>query len=289
MLQLIQRLTDQRGRSSSATPVARSALPRAVRRLIATGCASSRCTSRSSTEPHQHIEEKRSWPPKPPPADLSAIRRKRSTRRQRVAVAVAHRPQLARLRLAVVAGLTHKDRVRAGSCCGSMVVTEPIFCRWGRVLRMANRVAETCPGCDSGGASAKQLVDTGRRLGRGPVHRAADAGAGLADGPPRSGWPAYSATGARLYRWESSRSAVSRLQAKPVLIYRNRPLVHRRDFAEQLTSTELPMPSSAQLETADGQSWHGSLASRACRRRGNGGASLSRRCGRPAGAARCRQ
>jgi acetylornithine deacetylase/succinyl-diaminopimelate desuccinylase-like protein len=52
-------------------------------------------------------------------------------------------------------------------------------------------------------------------------------------------------------------SGVRELQATPVLTYRNRPLVHRRDFAEQLTSTELTVPLSGRLETADAQSWRG--------------------------------
>ena len=108
----------------------------------------------------------------------------------------------------------------------------------------------------SGRASADQLVATvnalaadqftGRRVGTDGGRAAAEWLAGV-----------LGDLGATVSMGEFAVSGVRELQATPVLIYRNRPLVHRRDFAEQLTSTELPMPSSAQLETADGQSWHG--------------------------------
>ncbi|MEU4393350.1 M28 family peptidase [Kribbella sp. NPDC023855] len=50
-------------------------------------------------------------------------------------------------------------------------------------------------------------------------------------------------------------SGVRELQATPVLSYRDTLLVHRRDFAEQLTSTELPTPVTGQLATAEARSW----------------------------------
>lgn len=52
-------------------------------------------------------------------------------------------------------------------------------------------------------------------------------------------------------------TGVRELQATPSLIHRGEPLAHRRDFAEQLTSTELATPRSAELVAFGAQSWRG--------------------------------
>jgi aminopeptidase YwaD len=50
-------------------------------------------------------------------------------------------------------------------------------------------------------------------------------------------------------------SGVRELDGTPVLTYRGRPLVHRRDFAEQLTSANAPTAVEGLLATVDAESW----------------------------------
>jgi aminopeptidase YwaD len=87
---------------------------------------------------------------------------------------------------------------------------------------------------------------TGRRVGTPGAQAAAEW---LAD--------CLADLGAAVAMDEFAVSGVRELQATPVLSHRNSRLVHRRDFAEQLTSTELPTPLSGRLATADAQSWRG--------------------------------
>jgi acetylornithine deacetylase/succinyl-diaminopimelate desuccinylase-like protein len=52
-------------------------------------------------------------------------------------------------------------------------------------------------------------------------------------------------------------SGVKELQATPVLAFGQRALVHRRDFTEQLTSAEVPVPRTGALAPAEAGSWRG--------------------------------
>lgn len=50
-------------------------------------------------------------------------------------------------------------------------------------------------------------------------------------------------------------TGVRELQTTPILRYDDQPLAHRRDFAEQLTSTELRTPQTGPLVTGEASSW----------------------------------
>ena len=52
-------------------------------------------------------------------------------------------------------------------------------------------------------------------------------------------------------------TGVKELRASPTMVYRGKSLLHRRDFAEQLTSSELTEPLSGQLAAPIADSWQG--------------------------------
>ena len=106
------------------------------------------------------------------------------------------------------------------------------------------------------GASAETMLATVREL-------ATDAYAGRRVGAPGGRtsvtWLAdqLRALGAAVRLDEFEVTGVKELQATPILAVGQRCLVHRRDFAEQLTSAEVLAPRSGQLASAETGSWHG--------------------------------
>ena len=106
----------------------------------------------------------------------------------------------------------------------------------------------------AGGASADRMIATVYGLA---ADRFSGRRVGTAGGHAAAKWLAdqLAELGAIVTLDEFAVGGVRELQATPVLMHRSLPLVHRRDFAEQLTSTELSTPVSGELETADAQSW----------------------------------
>ncbi len=106
------------------------------------------------------------------------------------------------------------------------------------------------------GASTETMLATVHEL-------ATDAYAGRRVGTPggrtAATWLAEQlrALGAQVKLDEFEVTGVKELQATPILVVGQRSLVHRRDFAEQLTSAEVLAPRSAQLASAQIGSWHG--------------------------------
>jgi aminopeptidase YwaD len=107
-----------------------------------------------------------------------------------------------------------------------------------------------------GGASADRLIATVREL-------AADHYGGRRVGTPggqaAARWLAdqLADLGAVVAVDDFPVTGVRELHATPTLIHRGEPLAHRRDFAEQLTSTELATPRSGELVASGAQSWRG--------------------------------
>ncbi|WBQ05124.1 M28 family metallopeptidase [Kribbella sp. CA-293567] len=107
-----------------------------------------------------------------------------------------------------------------------------------------------------GGASAERMLATVREL-------AADVYTGRRIGTPggraSAAWLAdqLRTLGATVRLDEFEVAGVKELQATPTLTIGQQALVHRRDFAEQLTSAEIPVPGSGLLATAEAESWTG--------------------------------
>ena len=107
-----------------------------------------------------------------------------------------------------------------------------------------------------GGASADSMLATVRELAS---DRYAGRRIGTPGGQAAAAWLAdrLRALDAAVTLDPFEAAGVKELQATPALTFGRRQLVHRRDFAEQLSSAEVPAPRSGPLVSADADSWRG--------------------------------
>lgn len=105
-----------------------------------------------------------------------------------------------------------------------------------------------------GGASADRMVATVRELA---ADRYTGRRVGTSGGQAAAQWLAAQLRdlGADVALDGFAVGGVKELTTTPVLRHRGERLVHRRDFAEQLSSAELATPLSGQLATATARSW----------------------------------
>lgn len=106
------------------------------------------------------------------------------------------------------------------------------------------------------GASAETMLATVHELA---ADRYAGRRIGTPGGKAAAAWLAdqLRAVGAAVTPDAFEVTGVKELQSTPALAVGPRNLVHRRDFAEQLTSAEVPVPRSGPLAPAETGSWHG--------------------------------
>jgi len=106
------------------------------------------------------------------------------------------------------------------------------------------------------GASAETMLATVHELA---ADRYAGRRIGTPGGKAAAAWLAdqLRAAGAAVTLDAFETTGVKELQSTPALAVGPRNLVHRRDFAEQLTSAEVPAPRSGPLAPAETGSWHG--------------------------------
>lgn len=105
-----------------------------------------------------------------------------------------------------------------------------------------------------GGASADRMVTTVRELAS---DRYSGRRVGTPGGRAASHWLAgrLREIGAAVTMDGFAVSGVKELHTTPILTYRGRPLVHRREFAEQLTSPDVPTAVEGRLATANAETW----------------------------------